>query len=181
MGDELVILHRVAAALESAGIAYMVTGSVALSVYAEPRMTRDVDLVAELSGSDGDRVVSLFADEFHLDPDRVRESARHGGMFNLIHTSTIVKVDVVVRKNTPYRLEEFGRRRPVSLQGQVVFVVSPEDLVLSKLDWARDSMSEVQLRDVRNLLAMRPDLDGAYMDHWAAVLGLSDLLASVRR
>jgi len=58
MGDELVILHRVAAALESAGIAYMVTGSVALSVSAEPRMTKDVDLVVELSNSDGEHPVS---------------------------------------------------------------------------------------------------------------------------
>jgi len=181
MGDELVILHRVTAALDSAGIAYMVTGSIALSVYAEPRMTRDVDLVVELSGTNGDRIIALFASEFHFDPDRIREAARHGGMFNLIHTATIVKVDCIARKTSPFRLAEFERRRRVELAGQAVFVVSAEDLLLSKLDWARDSRSEVQLRDVRSLMEMRPELDWDYVDAWAVELGLSDLLAEVRR
>jgi len=181
MGDELIVLHRVAAALESAGIAYMVTGSMALSVYAEPRMTRDVDLVVGLSAADGDRIVTLFADEFHFDPERVRASVRGGGMFNLIHAATIVKVDCIVRRTSAYRLEEFARRRRIDVAGQPVFVVSPEDLLLSKLDWARDSRSEVQLRDVRNLLEMQTDLDRSYVDRWAADLGVSELLEEVRR
>lgn len=180
MGDELTILHEVAARLESAGIAYMVTGSIALSVYAEPRMTRDIDVVVALTASDVDRMVGLFEQDFHLDPDRIRAAVLHGSMFNMIHTRTIVKVDCVVRKASVYRVAEFERRRRLNLAGRDVDVVAPEDLLLSKLDWARESRSEVQLRDARNLAAMVPDLDWAHVRHWAEVLGLSDLLAEVR-
>jgi hypothetical protein len=180
MGDELAILHDVAARLESAGISYMVTGSIALSVYAEPRMTRDIDVVVALSASDVDRMVGLFEHDFHLDPDRIRSAVLRGAMFNMIHTRSIVKVDCVVRKASAYRIGEFERRRRMNLAGRVVDVVAPEDLILSKLDWARESRSEVQLRDVRNLVAMVPDLDWTYVRHWADVLAISDLLAEVR-
>jgi hypothetical protein len=163
MTDELAILHQVTAALDAGEIAYMVTGSIALSVYAEPRMTRDVDIVIELGAQDVDRFADLFDTEFHGDRDRIREAVRTRSMFNLIHTQTIVKVDCVVRKDTPYRLEEFRRRRRVTVAGFPMMVVAPEDLVLSKLDWARDSRSEVQLRDVRLILLSQPDLDWTYL------------------
>ena len=180
MGDELAILHHVVARLESAGIPYMITGSIALSVYAEPRMTRDIDVVVALSASDVDRMVGLFEQEFHLDADRIRTAVRDGRMFNMIHTRTIVKVDCVVRRASPYRLAEFERRRRLNLAGRDVDVVAAEDLLLSKLDWARESRSEIQLRDARNLVAMVPELDWTYVQHWAAVLAVSDLLAEVR-
>ena len=180
MGDELTILRRVTAELDSAGIQYMVTGSIALAVYAEPRMTRDADLVIELAASDVDRFVDLFEPEFHCDRDRIREAAVRRSMFNLIHTKTIVKIDCVVRKDTEYRLEEFRRRRRVMVDGQPMVVVSAEDLVLSKLDWARDSRSEIQLRDVRLVLDAQPGLEWDYMAHWAGVLGLTALLEEVR-
>jgi hypothetical protein len=179
--DELAILHQVTAALDAAGIPHMVTGSIALSVYAEPRMTRDVDIVIELEASEVDRFAALFESDFHGDRDRIREAVRRRSMFNLIHTKTIVKVDCVVRKDTPYRLEEFRRRRRVTVAGFSMMVVSPEDLVLSKLDWARDSRSEVQLRDVRLILLSQPDLDWAYLREWAGVLGLTALLDEVQR
>lgn len=55
MSDELDVLKSVTAQLEGAGIAYMVTGSMAANFYTVPRMTRDIDLVIELSERDGDR------------------------------------------------------------------------------------------------------------------------------
>lgn len=176
MTDELLILRQVASALDTAGIPYMVTGSIALSVYAEPRMTRDVDIVIELSASDVDRFVDLFEAEFHGDRDRIRDAVQRRTMFNLIHTKAIVKIDCVVRKDTPFRVEEFRRRRQVEVDGFPLTVVAPEDLVLSKLDWARESRSEVQRRDVRLLLGAQPDLDWVYLRRWAAALELTQML-----
>ena len=75
----------------------------------------------------------------------------------------MVKVDFIVRKDTDYRRAEFTRRRPASVEGRGFFIVAPEDLIISKLDWARESRSEVQLGDVRNLLAAVRDLDAAYL------------------
>ena len=102
-------------------------------------------------------------------------------MFNMIHNALVVKVDCVVRKETEYRREEFARRRAVSVAGQRVFIVSPEDLILSKLDWAKESRSQMQLDDVRNLLRAVQGLDTAYLNRWADRLGLTTLYQEVRQ
>jgi hypothetical protein len=98
-------------------------------------------------------------------------------MFNLIHNQSVIKVDFVVLKAEPYRQEEFARRRAVTVSGFQTWIVSREDLILSKLYWARDSRSEMQLRDVRNLLAPECELD--YLRSRAQQLGIADLLNEV--
>lgn len=109
----------------------------------------------------------------------VQRAVRDQAMFNMIHNALVVKVDCVVRKETEYRRAEFVRRRAVSIAGQQVFIVSPEDLILSKLDWAKESRSQIQLNDVRNLLRSVQDLDTDYLTHWADQLGLASLYREV--
>lgn len=180
MSEELEVLTTVTGRLEGAGISYMLTGSMAANFYTVPRLTRDIDCVVELADRDVDRVVALFEQDFYVDPDNVRDAVRRRGMCNLIHTATVVKVDLVIRKDSAYRREEFSRRRRASIGGRNVFIVAPEDLVLSKLEWAKDSRSELQLNDVRNLLRDGPVLDMTYLMQWAAQLGVDGLLAEVR-
>ena len=179
MSDELDVLLSVTARLQAGGIFYMVTGSMAANFYATPRMTRDIDLVVELSDADIDRVVGLFQDTYYIDPDMVQQAIRNRSMFNMIHNALVVKVDCVVRKDTDYRREEFARRRTITLAGQSVAIVAPEDLILSKLDWARESRSQMQLDDVRNLLRSVQDLDKVYLSNWANRLGLTALYREV--
>ena len=179
MFDQLSVLKLVTARLDTSGIPYMITGSIALGHYAQPRFTRDIDLVVELQLSDAGRVAALFLDQFECDEESIRSAISRHGMFNLIHTDAIVKVDFVVRKNTPYRLEEFRRRRPTVIDGQTMWIVSLEDLVLSKLLWAKDSGSELQLRDVRQILAVAPSVDRPYLERWAAHTSVADLLHEV--
>ena len=181
MSDELDVLKSVAARLGGAGIPYMVTGSMAANFYAVPRMTRDIDLVVELSERDVDRVTQLFQQEYYIDRDMVQRAVRDHAMFNMIHNALVVKVDCVVRKDTEYRREEFARRRGVSIEDQHVFIVSPEDLILSKLDWAKESRSQMQLDDVRNLFRSVQGLDTAYLNRWADRLGLTTLYQEVRQ
>lgn len=181
MSDELDVLQSVTAQLERAGIPYMVTGSMAANFYAVPRMTRDIDLVVELSERDVDRVTRLFQQEYYIDRDMVQRAVRDHAMFNMIHNALVVKVDCVVRKDTEYRREEFARRRAITVAGQIVFIVSPEDLILSKLDWAKESRSQLQLDDVRNLLRSVQGLDTEYLNRWADRLGLTALYQEVRQ
>jgi hypothetical protein len=182
MAEEIEVLELVARRLDETGIAYMVTGSMAVAFYAIPRMTRDVDLVVELSAGEADRVSALLAaSEFYVDPDAVRDAVARQATFNAIHQRMIVKVDFVVRKDTDYRRTEFARRRRLLLEGHPIFVVAPEDLIISKLDWARDSRSEVQLGDARDLLRAVPGLDHAYLDEWIARLGLTSLYREVTK
>jgi len=180
MSDELEVLKLVATRLEAAGIAYMVSGSMAMNYYAQPRMTRDIDIVVELAPADVERVVALFAADFYCDADAVRDAIARRFMFNIIHTDLAVKVDLIVRKTSPYREAEFLRRREATVAGVRLWLVSPEDLLLSKLAWAKDSRSEIQLNDVRNLIACVPTLDWPYVDRWASELTVATLLAEVR-
>jgi hypothetical protein len=159
----------------------MVTGSIAANFYATPRMTRDIDLVVELSEEDISRVVSLFQGEYYIDRDMVQQAVRNQAMFNMIHNALVVKIDCVVRKDSEYRCEEFARRRPVTIAGQQVFIVSPEDLILSKLDWAKESRSQLHLDDVRNLLRSVQGLDTAYLNRWADRLGVATLYQEIRQ
>jgi hypothetical protein len=111
VNEQLRVLLGVTSALESAGIAYMVTGSIASGHYAHPRMTRDIDIVVDLRRDDADRIVARFAAEFDCHLETIRAAIVGRFVFNLIHTDAIVKVDFVVRKETPYHREEFARRR----------------------------------------------------------------------
>lgn len=181
VSDELAILKSVAARLRAAEIAYMVTGSMAMNFYATPRMTRDIDLVVELREADVVRVVDLFQSEYYIDRDMVEQAIKNRSMFNMIHNDVVVKVDCVVRKDSEYRQEEFSRRRTVNLDGESVAVVTPEDLILSKLEWAKNSRSSMQLDDVRNVLRSVKTLDRVYLKRWADHLGLAALYQEVTR
>ena len=180
MTDQCSILKLVTERLDAAGIAYMLTGSIAAGYYAQPRMTRDIDLVVELVPPDAERIALAFTPEFSCDVDVIRGAIVRRSLFNLIHIEAVAKVDFVVRKDLPYRREEFRRRRHVEIDGHPLWIVSPEDLVLSKLAWAKTSRSEMQLRDVRQLLASVRPLDQAYLDRWAADLTVTDLLREMR-
>jgi hypothetical protein len=173
--EELEVLAIVTRRLDSAGFGYMVTGSIAGNYYAVPRMTRDVDLVIALSPADADRVCALFEPDFDIEPTAVRAAIADRTSFNAIHTALVVKVDFVVRKDSPYRLQEWGRRRRVAIDDAEISMVASEDLIISKLDWARDTRSATQLADVRNLLAAVPDLDRDYLHRWVSRLGLDAL------
>ena len=133
MSAELEVLQDAIARLERAGIAYMLTGSVALSFYAEPRMTRDVDLVVELADRDPGAITALFAPDYYVSQEDVARAIAARAMFNVLHLGKVVKLDFIVRKDTAYRQREFERRRPVALPGFEAWIVSREDLILSKL------------------------------------------------
>lgn len=80
-----------------------------------------------------------------------------------------------MRKDSEYRREEFQRRRRASVEGHAFTIVTPEDLIISKLDRAKDTRSEIQRSDVRNLLTAVPDLDLEYLGRWTERLGLGGL------
>ena len=154
----------------------MVSGSTALNYYAEPRMTRDIDIVIELGPHETARFEQVFSRDFYLDRAVIEQAVRDRGMFNLIHLERVVKVDFIVRKDSEYRRLEFSRRRRVEAEGLTLHLGSPEDLILSKLEWIRQGPSELQLKDVQSLVASVPNLDWHYLRTWAGRLGLAPLL-----
>jgi len=181
MDDQLDLLRLVVGRFDRLGIPYMLSGSLALAYYAEPRMTRDIDLVVELTPASANELVQAFEPDFYCDAEAVRRAVEGRRLVNLIHQASAQKVDLVVRKDTPYRREEFARRRQVAIDDFQVWIVSPEDLALSKLVWAKDGGSDMQRRDVSVLLVSRPDLDWPYLTRWAADLGVETDLEACRR
>lgn len=177
--NELDVLRDVSRRLESAGIDFMITGSMAVNYYAVPRMTRDIDVIVDIQAADAGRLVTLFEDDYFVSRTAIDEAVRHCSSFNLIHREGLVKVDCFPRKGSAFHVEEFGRRRRVQLGEFSTFLATPEDLVLSKLLWAQESRSETQLRDVQNLAGN--ELDEVYLRHWAAQLGVTELLDELTR
>ncbi len=159
MIDELDVLRIVVKRLESAGIPYMITGSIAANFYTTPRMTRDIDIVMEVEEKDTEILFSLFFHDFYVNKDSIKNAIRTKQIFNIIHNEGIVKVDFIIRKDSNYRKIEFKRRRSMVFEGLNIHITSPEDLILSKLFWAKESLSEMQIRDVRNLLKTVHNLD----------------------
>jgi hypothetical protein len=180
VSEQLDVLKLVVERLRCADIAYMISGSVAMNYYAQPRLTRDIDIVVALRLEDAERVTDLFAADFYVDADAVRNAIAQLGMFNIIHYDHVVKVDCIVRKDTLYRQEEFARRIAVEIDGVTMWLATAEDLLLSKLLWAADSHSEMQLQDVRNLIRSVADLDWTYIERCADELTVGELLREVR-
>lgn len=174
MHNEMNVLRDVSERLSKVGIDYMLTGSWALSYYAQPRMTRDIDLVVALERRDAESIIALFEDKYYVPRNAVVRGIANKTLFNIIHSEFIVKVDFIIRKDDEYRRTEFDRRRQVKIEEMKLWIVSKEDLIISKLAWAKDSHSEFQLRDVKSLLESR--YDEAYLTEWTDKLGLTDLL-----
>jgi hypothetical protein len=172
--NEIDIVRDVSHRLGQVGISYMLTGSMAMNYYAQPRMTRNIDVVVAIGQENVDRVAASFRPDYYVSEESIREALVHESIFNLIHHESVIKVDCIIRKSSQYLRAEFERKQKISIGNFDTFIVSKEDLIISKLSWAKDSHSEVQLSDVRNLLATGYDRD--YLQCWTRELGLHTLL-----
>ena len=176
-------LGRLVAGLDAAGVPYMVAGSVACALHGEPRSTQVVDIVVDLDAESLRRLLQELPEEhYYVSHDAAREALRRRSQFNVIDMATGWKADLIVLKRRAFSQTEFSRRRPATLLGVEVQVVSAEDVVLTKLEWAQKSGgSERQLRDVRGVLqAPGQRLDETYLQAWAERLEVVDLLDKAR-
>jgi hypothetical protein len=173
---------RVVAAFEALGVDYLVGGSVASSVFGEPRQTLDADLLARLLGQNAAPLIGHLGQEFYADLPSILTAIQTATCFNLIHLASMTKVDVFVRWRDPFAQSQFARRQrkvvgespPLEL-----YFASAEDTVLAKLDWYRQGggVSDRQWRDLLGVLKIQSGaLDRAYLVHWAGELSVSDLL-----
>lgn len=173
MKTELDILKEVCQKLKILNVDYMLTGSLAMSHYSIPRMTRDIDIVLEINLSDAAKFISLFKDEYYISEESIMESIKQEFIFNIIHLESSIKIDFIIRKNEIYRTIEFNRRKKVQLSDFEVYIVSKEDLIISKLIWFKDSESELQKRDIVNLISTKYDKN--YLYEWIEKLNLKDV------
>lgn len=183
MTPEEAALSRVVGLLEELAIPYMVTGSMASSHHGRPRTTHDIDLVIDPGPTALDRLVAGLAQAgFFVQGEIARQALRSRRQFNAIETQSAAKFDLIIRKERPFSREELSRRRTATVaEGLRVALASPEDTVLAKLEWGRKAGgSERQMADVAGVLDVcGPSLDHAYIERWAAELGVLDLWRSM--
>lgn len=177
MNEELQVLKMITQRLDEAKIPYMITGSIAANYYTVPRMTRDIDIVIKLTTADVHKFSSHFQDDFYLDREIIEKEVHQYGMFNLIHSMYVIKIDFIVLKKTDFQDTMFSRKREVLVEDSPMWFISAEDLILAKMIWAKDSYSEVQLTDVRNLMETVSGLDKKYIENWVSELGLKQIYA----
>ncbi len=159
------VLRDFAERLDTLKIPYMLTGSIAMAYYALPRMTADIDIVIETNLYQSDLIIKNFEPDYYIPHGSMRSAILHKTMFNMLHEQTLVKIDWIVRKMDDYQINAFNRRRKVDFINFDVWIISHEDLILAKLVWAKKNDSEMQLRDVTNLL--RGTIDFEYLKLWA--------------
>ena len=175
MSEELEVLKVVTQRLNEAGIPYMISGSIAANYYTIPRMTRDIDVVIELKENTIDKFIPLFEDGFYVNREMIANEVSRQGMFNLIHNRYVIKIDFIIKKSSAYQNAEFSNRKQVLIDQCPMWFVSAEDLVISKLLWAKESHSEMQLKDVANLMETVDNLDSEYIDNWIRELDLEQI------
>jgi len=177
------VVRRITAALNQAGINYMLTGSFASAHYAAPRSTQDIDFVIEATPTQLRTFVeALSGNEYYADLDSALEAHKRQSMFNVIDLATGWKIDLIICKSRAFSQEEFRRREHVSLRDILLFVASAEDVVISKLEWAKLARSRRQIEDAAAILSVRwAALDHSYLTRWISELGLTEQWGEARR
>ena len=171
------ITMKVAEALEACGIPFLLSGSFASNFYGIPRSTRDADFVLQTQRAVGAEFVKHLGDDFLLDPQLSFETNTGTYRQVLRHKKNAFKVELFLLSQDPHDQSRFQRRRAVELHDRRLWLPSPEDVVVTKLRWARGKDKD----DVRDVMAVQRDkLDWGYIKDWCRRHSTLDLMEQIR-
>jgi len=185
LNEPIEVTLKVTSVLEELGIPYLIGGSLASTLYGMVRSTQDSDIVAEMETEHVQSFVAALKNEFFIDDEMIADAVKTNSSFNIIHRDTMFKVDVFIPRPRPFLQSQISRaqKQTFSLESEVsAKFASPEDTILSKLEWYRmgGEVSDRQWRDILGVLKIRAgELDIDYLRKWAGELNVSDLLERV--
>ncbi|WP_025143086.1 DUF6036 family nucleotidyltransferase [Pedobacter jeongneungensis] len=168
----LSFFNKIVDVLNENNIPYMLSGSIAMGVYIVPRATRDFDFIIHLQQEDIDGFVANFKDGYYCNINSVKDAVKQQSLFNIIDHESGYKADFVILKNENFRQEEFNRRVEMEYLGKSVYLVTVEDLLISKLIWIQVLQSAIQIQDIKNLAEL-DTLDWEYINKWVKELKLA--------
>jgi len=177
MTSQKEFLTSIVEKLLQAGIDYVICGSIAASFYGVERSTQDADIIIDPTEEQLTNFLKLLGDAYYVSSNAVLEGLKQSSMFNIIDIENAWKADLIMRKKTDFYTEEFHRKRKEKLLGKDLYILSPEDTILSKLVWAKDSNSEQQFHDALIVAVIQwNNLGRDYLHKWADKLQLKSSL-----
>ena len=179
--QDIAVLEKLTDVLEMLNIAYVIGGSMASSAYGVVRFTQDADITIEPFGPMTDKLFDILKKDFYISKEAMYQALQSRSSFNIIHFGTAFKIDLFVRAENEFQKQMFSRSRKLRLgkSKKLVSFVSPEDIILLKLGWYKqsDCTSQRQWSDILGVLTAKTSAtDYEYLKSWATKLGLNELL-----
>jgi hypothetical protein len=170
------LLRRLTETLEQLKVPYAVTGSMASSAYGDPRLTNDIDVVADLQSRHVAGFCAAFPEpDFYCPPSFVSDAVNRRFQFNVLHPESGYKIDVMVAGQSEF--DQLRLRRAVRVHSGpnlVPLFASPEDVILKKLEYFKEGGSEKHIRDILGVLKTQGErIDRTYIAEWAARLAVT--------
>lgn len=175
------VVFKVVDILTRINIPYLITGAVAVVYYGEIRTTHDIDLVVEINENDIKTLVQNFEPDFFIDETSIQNAIQEKSMFNALHKDTNYKVDFWTLTNDEYSRQRFLRRVKVNILGKTMFLPTPEDLIITKLEWFRQSDIDKHYLDAVGIYRIQKEnLDKNYITYWCQKKSLLDLWQKIQ-
>ena len=180
MKNQQDFFNRIIDALQNADIPYMLTGSLSSSFHGNPRATNDIDIVISPTQQQLDNLLKSLGNNYYISAEAAKNALAQKAMFNIIDNETGYKADLIIRKDRPFSIKEFDRKNLLRIMGMQVWVVSAEDIILTKIEWSKGRQDSRQFDDALHVAAVQlPSLDRQYLNKWAKELNITDELNSL--
>ncbi len=172
------VLRYAVGVLEQLEIPYLVVGSFATSIWGEPRMTLDIDIVIDLLPNQIESLCRAFPPpDFYVSETAVREALSRRRQFNVLYPTTAVKIDFMIPRLDDWGRIQMTRGRTRLYDGDInLQVCSPEDVIISKMRYYKEGKSPKHLRDIAGVLNLQKgSLDRDYIQKWADSSDLKEI------
>lgn len=173
-------LTDVVTRLEAVGVDYMLTGSAAACLYGVMRTPADIDFVVNPGSEQIGRLVESFSADHYIELGAVAHVVEKGCEFHAIPLVRGLKADFTVLRDDPFGRAAFSRRQSIPREAGTVWAITPADLVINHLRWARTRGTGQQLADVRTIMATGQVTEDDDFRSWIDQLGLHDVLDASR-
>ena len=163
--------NKIVDVLNESNIPYMLSGSVAMGIHIVPRATRDFDFVVYMQQNQVQDFAEKFKEGYYCDEDAIKDAIKHNSMFNIIDFESHYKADFILMKSDDYGIEAFNRRNEMEYYGKNFFLITAEDLLISKIMWIQNIQSAIQMEDIKKLRQLET-IDWKYTNSWIKKLNL---------